>query len=117
MNPSTDGISFILAMVMALGAVAIAGLVFAGYLVGRHLHDVRCRVICPATGESTDCVVVQDARTSEWTGVFDCSRLVGPQSIHCKQECLGPLNLRSRAGEGSALATARNRPAGRRGDA
>lgn len=78
------------------GVVLLAAILAAGWLGlrgGALMHEQHCRVVCPRTGTTTECTIVQDFRTGQWQRVTACSALADPAHVTCSQECRIRANL------------------------
>ena len=78
-------------LLMILGALGIVFMVWLGSRATL-LRRRRRQVICPASGKSVRCTLVQDSLTKEWLDVEQCSVFGPTQPVACHKACLPKLN-------------------------
>jgi hypothetical protein len=72
---------------------ALAALGWLGLRSGSLFREQSCRVVCPLSGETVDCKIVQDIRTGQWKHVQACSAFEDPRQVVCEQDCARLTNL------------------------
>ena len=86
-------------MTLALLGVAALGVLLLFFFKSRLEHRFRSvfrSTQCPKSGEEVQLTAVQDARTSEWTGIAACSKFKVAAAITCDRACVAPHNIRRR---------------------
>lgn len=85
-----DGMSLLLGILLAAGAVALARL---GFRRERWHCAQSCRFQCPRFHSDADCELVQDVRTGQWKDVRTCSLFPAEGEVPCDWDCVRRLNL------------------------